>query len=149
MWKYENMVFLSLHAIGLLQNSHFCSKSYFCMYFRWRKMFAQKCAPQPVAHLGEGGEGGVSVLWYLLLWCGKTSGPLSRVQRVGCTRFRWLILPELSNYAMLSYGCAAAKTADFESHFGPLTVIRFLKKNSQVWINPLWAKIYKKFGTKF
>ena len=96
------------------------------MYFRQKEKVSPKVCIQLVAHLE--GAGGVSVSWQLLLWWGKTSGPLSSVHRAGCTLctvFRWLMLPELSNYAMLYYGCAAAKTTDFERHFGPLKVFRF------------------------
>ena len=115
------------------------------MYFKQKEKVTPKVCNQLVAHLE--GAGGVSVSWQLLLWWGKTSGPLSSVHRAGCTLctvFRWLMLPELSNYAMLYYGCVAAKTADFERHFGPLKVFRFKKKKSQVEIDPLWVENVKK-----
>ena len=81
---------------------------------------------QLVAHLG--GARGVSVLWYLQLRCGKTSGTLSCVQRVGCTLYQWLILPELSTYYAIPAKQYIGKTPDFVRHFDTLIVIRYLSK---------------------
>ena len=101
------------------------------MYFISRKLFAQSVHPNSLHTRG------VSVLWYLLLRWGKHSGLLSQVQRVGCTLYsKWLILPGLSNYAVL-WLCSHQNSWIWEPLWATFPGV----------VNPLWAKnVNKNWG---
>ena len=115
------------------------------MYFRWRKLFVQKCAPQLVAHLE--GAWCVSVLWYLLLRWWKTSGLLSHVQRVGCTLYRWLILPELS-ITQYQLGLRCRQNMQLCMSFGPTYRDQILTKCLPRVLRPILSDfLQKKLGS--